>query len=75
MTKPDSFVMNEPQDVPTKNTEIDLGSSFLRHIARYNFKYRLCICRLELGFSIGGSTVAAITGYALLRGVLKKEPS
>ncbi|MBM74860.1 MAG: peptide transporter [Proteobacteria bacterium] len=27
---------------------------------------------LKLGFSIGGSTVAAITGYALLRGVLKK---
>ena len=27
---------------------------------------------LELGFSIGGSTVAAITGYALLRGVLRK---
>ena len=27
---------------------------------------------LKLGFSIGGSTVAAITGYALLRGVLQK---
>ena len=27
---------------------------------------------LKLGFSIGGSTVAAIMGYALLRGVLKK---
>jgi putative OPT family oligopeptide transporter len=27
---------------------------------------------LKLGFSIGGSTVAAITGYALLRGVLGK---
>ncbi len=27
---------------------------------------------LKLGFSIGGSTVAAITGYALLRGVLRK---
>ncbi|MBN4077338.1 OPT/YSL family transporter, partial [Sulfobacillus acidophilus] len=27
---------------------------------------------LKLGFSIGGSTVAAITGYALLRGVYKK---
>lgn len=26
---------------------------------------------LKLGFSIGGSTVAAITGYALLKGVLK----
>ena len=26
---------------------------------------------LKLGFSIGGSTVAAITGYALLRGVLR----
>jgi putative OPT family oligopeptide transporter len=27
---------------------------------------------LKLGFSIGGSTVASIMGYALLRGVLKK---
>ena len=27
---------------------------------------------LTLGFSIGGSTVAAIIGYGLLRGVLKK---
>ena len=27
---------------------------------------------LKLGFSIGGSTVAAIMGYALLRGVLRK---
>ncbi|MGC6510003.1 MAG: OPT family oligopeptide transporter [Myxococcota bacterium] len=27
---------------------------------------------LQLGFSIGGSTVAAITGYALLRGVMRK---
>lgn len=27
---------------------------------------------LKLGFSIGGSTVAAISGYALLRGVLRK---
>jgi len=27
---------------------------------------------LKLGFSIGGSTVAAIMGYALLRGVMKK---
>ena len=26
---------------------------------------------LKLGFSIGGSTVAAIMGYALLKGVLK----
>ena len=26
---------------------------------------------LKLGFSIGGSTVAAIMGYAILRGVLK----
>jgi uncharacterized oligopeptide transporter (OPT) family protein len=30
---------------------------------------------LKLGFSIGGSTVAAITGYALLRGVMKKGTS
>jgi putative OPT family oligopeptide transporter len=30
---------------------------------------------LKLGFSIGGSTVAAIMGYALLRGVLKKGTS
>jgi len=30
---------------------------------------------LKLGFSIGGSTVAAIMGYALLRGVLKKGSS
>ena len=27
---------------------------------------------LKLGFSIGGSTVAAIMGYAILRGVLRK---
>jgi uncharacterized oligopeptide transporter (OPT) family protein len=27
---------------------------------------------LKLGFSIGGSTVAAIMGYALLCGVMKK---
>src|SRR5690606_24232028 len=27
---------------------------------------------LKLGFSIGGSTVASIMGYALLRGLLKK---
>ncbi len=31
-----------------------------------------CYAALKLGFSIGGSTVAAIMGYALLRGVLKK---
>jgi putative OPT family oligopeptide transporter len=30
---------------------------------------------LKLGFSIGGSTVASIMGYALLRGVLKKGTS
>lgn len=30
---------------------------------------------LKLGFSIGGSTVAAIMGYALLRGVMKKGTS
>jgi putative OPT family oligopeptide transporter len=30
---------------------------------------------LKLGFSIGGSTVASITGYALLRGVMKKGTS
>jgi putative OPT family oligopeptide transporter len=30
---------------------------------------------LKLGFSIGGSTVAAIMGYALLRGVYKKGTS
>lgn len=30
---------------------------------------------LKLGFSIGGSTVAAIMGYALLKGVLKKGTS
>lgn len=30
---------------------------------------------LKLGFSIGGSTVAAIMGYALLRGVMKKGSS
>ena len=28
---------------------------------------------LKLGFSIGGSTVASIMGYALLRGVLGKK--
>ena len=27
---------------------------------------------LKLGFSIGGSTVAAIMGYAILRGVMRK---
>ena len=30
---------------------------------------------LKLGFSIGGSTVASIMGYALLRGVMKKGTS
>src|SRR6056300_2080217 len=30
---------------------------------------------LKLGFSIGGSTVAAIMGYAVLRGVMKKGTS
>ena len=30
---------------------------------------------LKLGFTIGGSTVAAIMGYALLRGVMKKGTS
>ncbi len=32
-------------------------------------------CALKLGFSIGGSTVASIMGYAFLRGVLKKGTS
>ncbi|NQV29017.1 MAG: OPT/YSL family transporter [Rhodopirellula sp.] len=31
-----------------------------------------CYAALKLGFSLGGSTVAAIMGYALLRGVLGK---
>ena len=31
-----------------------------------------CYAALKLGFSLGGSAVAAITGYALLRGVLRK---
>ena len=31
-----------------------------------------CYAALKLGFSLGGSTVAAIMGYALLRGVLRK---
>ena len=30
---------------------------------------------LKLGFSIGGSTVAAIMGYAILRGMMKKGTS
>ncbi len=34
-----------------------------------------CYAALKLGFSIGGSTVASIMGYALLRGVLKKGTS
>lgn len=31
-----------------------------------------CYAAMKLGFSLGGSTVAAIMGYALLRGVLRK---
>lgn len=31
-----------------------------------------CYAALKLGFSLGGSTVAAIMGYAMLRGVLRK---
>ena len=34
-----------------------------------------CYAALKLGFSIGGSTVASIMGYALLRGVMKKGTS
>ena len=65
--------MNEPQEAPTKKyRELTFEAVALGILQGIILNIAFVYAALKLGFSIGGSTVAAITGYALLRGVLKK---
>ena len=52
--------------------ELTLSALFLGIIQGIILNIAFVYAALQLGFSIGGSTVAAITGYALLKGVMKK---
>ena len=65
--------MNEPQNSSIKNyRELTWEAVVLGILQGIILNIAFVYAALKLGFSIGGSTVAAITGYALLRGVLKK---
>ncbi len=55
--------------------ELTVASMVLGLIQGIILNLAFVYAALKLGFSIGGSTVAAITGYALLRGVMKKGTS
>lgn len=55
----------------TQYRELTFAAVFLGVIQGVVLNLAFVYAALKLGFSIGGSTVAAIMGYALLRGVLK----
>lgn len=55
--------------------ELTFAAIFLGVIQGVVLNLSFVYAALKLGFSIGGSTVAAIIGYALLRGWLKKGTS
>ena len=52
--------------------ELTFSAVFLGIIQGVILNIAFVYAALTLGFSIGGSTVAAIIGYGLLRGVMKK---
>ena len=55
--------------------ELTFAAVFLGIIQGIVLNLAFVYAALKLGFSIGGSTVASIMGYALLKGVLKKGTS
>lgn len=55
--------------------EFTLASLLLGMVQGVVLNLSFVYAALKLGFSIGGSTVASIMGYALLRGVMKKGTS
>lgn len=59
----------------TDYRELTFAAVFLGVIQGVVLNLAFVYAALKLGFSIGGSTVAAIMGYALLRGVYKKGTS
>lgn len=67
---------NEPtnSDAPyiSKYRELTWEAVTLGIVQGVVLNLAFCYAALKLGFSLGGSTVAAIMGYALLRGVLGK---
>ena len=56
----------------TQYRELTFSAVFLGIIQGIVLNIAFVYAALTLGFSIGGSTVAAIIGYGLLRGLLKK---
>ncbi len=62
--------MTKPQEAPYR--ELTFAAVALGIVQGIILNCAFCYAALKLGFSIGGSTVAAIMGYALLRGVLGK---
>lgn len=65
--------MSEPQDPSLKPyRELTLAAVVLGVFQGIILNLAFCYAALKLGFSLGGSTVAAIMGYALLRGVYRK---
>ena len=59
----------------TDYRELTFAAVFLGVLQGVILNLAFIYAALKLGFSIGGSTVAAIMGYALLRGVYKKGTS
>mgnify|MGYP001235817398 FL=1 len=55
--------------------ELTLAAVLLGIIQGVILNLAFVYAALKLGFSIGGSTVAAIMGYALLKGVMGKGTS
>ena len=69
----DNLSTNARDDVNLKPyRELTLEAVTLGVIQGIVLNLAFCYAALKLGFSLGGSTVAAIIGYALLRGVLRK---
>lgn len=63
------------KDLATGYRELTFAAVFLGIVQGVILNLAFVYAALKLGFSIGGSTVAAIMGYALLSGVMKKGTS
>lgn len=64
-----------PEIIKTDYRELTFAAVALGVVQGVVLNLAFVYAALKLGFSIGGSTVAAIMGYALLKGVLKKGTS
>ena len=60
------------KETTTKYRELTVAAVVLGIIQGVCLNVAFVYAALKLGFSIGGSTVAAIMGYAILRGVMRK---